>query len=296
MYVGKEYLSEKDTDKRKALIETELEKVDQFRFENALIDNEDKSNTRILNKLKTLNITQKQALIGRLGQQQFIENKEMQKTIAQMIPSTGVTTGAVFTAEGGYEVQFQNIKIVVKPDVSNSGKPKRTTDAVTEMTPQNPDELLRHSGTPGFGFKGKKITEVGPTQVPQLVYEIITYYGTDSGPDKASGYGVGTRPEDTGENKTLRAHEGSHGTSFINFIRDNITKHPFPVFDGKVGDTKDQFMDKRKDYQARVKAFSKMLSDAGDTQIQEADCVGKTIEQYSTEHEEVSEVKCKKRK
>jgi hypothetical protein len=297
MYVGKEYMAEKDEDKRKAMIQAELDKVDQFRFDNALIDNGDKADEKILAKLRPLTIPQKQEFIGKLGNQKFIQNEDMQKAIARMIPSTAAGADAVFTAGGGFELQYGNVKIIVKPDVPNSSEPKKPTGAVTKTNPINNDEFSQHSGSPAARLMGNKVTDIDPfpAQAPQLIFEVVTYYGPQSGPDVQSGYGVGTRPEDTGDKKTLRSHEGSHGTVFINFIRDNITSHPFPVFTGKVGDTKAKFDAATRDFGIKARAFLKMISDAQKASQQDVDCVGTTIEQDATAHGEVSDVRCERR-
>jgi hypothetical protein len=292
IYIGKEYLSEKDDDKRKALIETELDKIDDYRIKYALINDADKSKGKILFKLKALSIAQKQDLIARMGLQKLIENKELQKWITYMIPSTNQAEGGISNEDGSYVLQFQNIKIIVKPDVFNSEETK-PTGADTYIGHEEPEGPAIKK--PSFNkVKGKELEIYAPTQVPEFVFEIETRYGKKSGPDVISRYGIGTRPEDTGTNKILRVHEGTHGSIFINFIRENIAKYPYPLFDGNEKDIA-KLKENLDIYNSKVADFKKMIADAMEKQIQDVDCVGKTIEVYSREIGEVSKVKCKKK-
>ncbi|PSL44325.1 uncharacterized protein DUF4157 [Chitinophaga niastensis] len=289
VYVGKKYLAEQNADKRKALIKTELEKIDKYRYDNALIDDQDLNNPAVMSKIKALTISEKTDYANKMAKQQFVANKDILEFIRKMMPSTALPAGATATRDGGYTVQFKNIKIVVKPDVLNSKEVKEDA-AHTQILRTDSDT---YNSRPKYNYKGEKITEVGATHVPQLVYTIQSHYGTKSGPDNTSGYGVGTRPGDTGINKTLRGHEGSHGTAFINFISNNIAAHPFPVFTGKVNDPKTPFETGLATYESSVLAFDQMLKDALETSIQSVDCVGtKTIEQFYTDKGEVSDVKC----
>ncbi len=130
--------------------------------------------------------------------------------------------------------------------------------------------------------------------VPDVVYKVETHYGPNADPAGASGYGAGTTAADkTAGNTTLRFHEGSHGTVFIEAIKNNFAANPYPVFAGKVGDPKGDFEKTLPDYATKVNAFRKVLSDAIETSTQKVDCVGKTIEQFYKEKGKVSKVKCK---
>lgn len=291
IYVGKKYLSEKDISKRQSAIRAELDKIDVFRYDNARIDNDDLSNTVITSKIGNLDIFGKRDYLQRLEGQKFIKNDKVKEYIRRSMPSTPLVAGAAATTEGGFSLQFENIKIVVKPDVFNSAA-VAANEAHTEL---KRIDSVTYKTKPGFNWgKDQKVTSMTFTpSVPQLIYKVETHYGPQSDPAFTSGYGVGTRPEDLGGNRSIRFHEGMHGTVFIQFIKENISKNSFPVFDGKLGDDKDAFGKKVAAYEKKVLALDQMLKDAIDASEQQVDCVGKTIEQFHTEKGTTSKIKCK---
>ncbi|WP_143306197.1 eCIS core domain-containing protein [Chitinophaga vietnamensis] len=290
MNVGKKYLDEKDDNIRQTAIKAELDKVDAYRFDNALIDDEDMKNSTITGKIDALSVFQKRDYVAKLGMQTNVANKKMWEFIRRKLPSTPVADDGKANASGGVDYQFQNIKIVLLPDDYDSSK----ADDDGGLTSIDRTDTSTFMSAPGFRSKGGKITSFDPTPVPMLVYTIQTHYGVKSGPDATSGYGVGTRPEDAAD-RTLRKHEGTHGLTFINFIRNNIAANAFPVFSGQVGDDVAAFQAKINAYTPKEKAFEKLLSDALDASIQEVDCVGKTIEQFKAERKETTKVKCRKK-
>jgi hypothetical protein len=292
IYVGKKYLSEQDIAKRKAAIRAELDKIDMFRYDNARIDNDDLSNTVITSKIGNLDIFGKRDYLQRLEAQKFSKNDKVKEYIRRSMPSTPLVAGAVARAEGGFALQFENIKIVVKPDVFNSAA-VAANEAHTEIERTDSET---YKTKPGFNWgKDQKVSSMTFTpSIPQLIYKVETHYGPQSDPSYTSGYGVGTRPEDAAGNTSIRFHEGMHGNIFIQFIKENISKNSFPVFDGKVGDDKDDFGKKVEAYERKVLAFDQMIKDAVDASVQRVDCVGKTIEQFHAEKGTTSKVKCKK--
>src|SRR5262249_2064445 len=157
----------------------------------------------------------------KLEAQKFQKNDKVKEYIRRSMPSTQPVTGAAATAEGGFEVQFENVKIVVKPDVFNSTA-VAADEAHTEL---KRIDSVTYMTKPGFNWgKDQRVSSMTFTPtVPQLVFKVETHYGPKADPTYTSGYGVGTRPEDTGDNKRLRFHEGTHGSVFIQFIKDNIS-------------------------------------------------------------------------
>jgi hypothetical protein len=274
-----------------AAIRTELDKKDEFRFDTGTIDNDDLSNTAIVSKIRSLDIFGKRNYLQRLEAQTLIENDKVKEYIRRLMPSTPWQAGATATTTGGFELQFENIKIVVKPDVFNS--PAVAADQAHTEIQRIDSETYKTK--PGFTWgNDQKVNSMTFTPfVPQLIYKVETHYGPQSDPSYTSGYGVGTRPQDTGGNTSIRFHEGTHGEVFIQFIRKNISEHSFPVFDGKLGDNKDAFDTKVEAYEKKVLAFDQMLKDAINVSEQQVDCVGKTIEQYYSEKKMISTVKCK---
>jgi hypothetical protein len=293
VYVGKKYLTEQDPLKRKAAIRAELDKIDVYRFDNALIDDEDATNTAILAKIDALDVFGKDAYQKRMAEKTFIRNGKMRSLIRRKLPSMPLMEGAVARMDAGFEFQFGNIKIIVLPDVFGSSAVK-PDQAHTEI---KRTDTNTYKTFPQFDWKGGKVTDVEPTSVPQLTYQVQTHYGPNSDPSFTSGYGIGTRPEDTtAESKTIRFHEGSHGTVFTQYIRDNIAANEFPPpFTGVRGEDIGPFRNKKNAYEAKVLAFDQMIRNAIDASEQQVDCVGKTIEQYYSEKGEVSILRCRTR-
>lgn len=291
VYVGKKYLTEKDPDVRKAAIRAELDKIDVYRFDNALIDDEDTTNTAIIGKIDAMDVLGRDAYLKRMNGKTFIKNEKMKNLIRRKMPSTALMEGAVAGMNDGFELQFGNIKIIVMPDAFGSSQVP-ADEAHTEITRTDANTYKTY---PRYTWDGKnKINYVDPTSVPQLTYQVQTHYGPNSDPSFTSGYGVGTRPEDTtAVTKSIRFHEGMHGTVFIQHIRDNIASNEFPVFTGKLKDNKREFENIVEDYKKKVMAFDQMIRDAIEASTQDVDCVGKTIEQYYTAKGKVSKVKCK---
>ncbi|HEY0608011.1 MAG TPA: hypothetical protein VGD35_00115, partial [Chitinophaga sp.] len=280
VYVGKKYLTEKDPDVRKAAIRAELDKIDVYRFDNALIDDEDTTNTAIIGKIDAMDVLGRDAYLKRMNGKTFIKNEKMKNLIRRKMPSTALMEGAVAGMNDGFELQFGNIKIIVMPDAFGSSQVP-ADEAHTEITRTDANTYKTY---PRYTWDGKnKINYVDPTSVPQLTYQVQTHYGPNSDPSFTSGYGVGTRPEDTtAVTKSIRFHEGMHGTVFIQHIRDNIASNEFPVFTGKLKDNKREFENIVEDYKKKVMAFDQMIRDAIEASTQDVDCVGKTIEQYYT--------------
>jgi len=293
VYVGKKYLAEQDPEIRKAAIRAELDKIDVYRFDNALIDDEDTTNTAISDKINALDVWGKDAYLKRMAEKTFIKNEKMKNLIRRKMPSTPLMEGAVAGMDEGFELQFGNIKIIVMPDVFGSSQVE-PDQAHTEIKRTDANTYKTY---PKYTWDGKnKINFVEPTSVPQLTYKVQTHYGPNSDPAFTSGYGVGTRPEDTTTTtKSIRFHEGSHGNVFIRHIRDNIAANEFPVFTGKLNDDKAPFEAKIEAYKQKVLAFDQMIRNAVDASEQDVDCVGKTIEQYYTEKGKVSKLKCRTR-
>ena len=207
------------------------------------------------------------------------------------MPSTPAFAGATATGAGGFELQFGNIKVIVMPDVFDDAS-VAANSAETNLEPVNhPSYTIQ----PAYEWKADKITKIAPhPNVPDVIYKVETHYGPGADPAGKSGYGAGTAAGDIAAgNTTLRFHEGSHGTIFIQEIKNNYAANSYPVFTAKVGDKKEAFEKYLSDYAAKVNAFRQMLTNAIDASTQKVDCVGKTIEQFHKEKGTVSTVKCK---
>ncbi len=288
--VGKEYVAEKDADKRKAWIEAELAKIDKWRVLTGRIDDQDLGEAAVTKQIDALDLAGKLDVLRKMeARKDLVANTKMQEFVRNRIHSTPLMAGAVIKDDGSFEVQFENVKIVVKPDVLNSAQV--SSGAETSIQPV---------GSPNFGYpgytwdgQGKIDTITFTPTVPQVTYEIQTHYAPGVNPNDTSGYGVGTRPGDTGEQTKLRFHEGSHGTVFIREVQANIGAHKYPAWKGRLGQTRKVFADHLAAYRAGITAFQAGLANALETSTQEVDCAGtKTIVQYHQEHKTTTKVKC----
>ncbi len=289
--VGKDYVSEADPEKRKPLIEAEIKKIDVWRYDNATIENEDLSDSDLKVKLEDLSSTGKLNYIGKLKEQKYIKNDKVIEYLNAVMQSTPIVPGANYKESGGFETKFDNITITVLPDLYNSSDAD-PGGAVTKIAP----ESLGGGwfDTPGWTSKNGKIDSMTFTpKVPEIKYTIQTHYSPGAKPRTTSGYGVGTRPEDvTPEKKTLRSHEGSHGSTFINELKSGAAAKKFPVFTGKIGDQAASFGTALATYQNEVRGFKKMIDDALKAQVIKVDCVGKKITQYHSENGTHTDVHC----
>lgn len=289
--VGSKYLTESDAGKRQAALKTEIDKIDAWRFDTSRIDDDDIGNVTIEGKISALDIKKKMDYITQLqGKSKFISNTKMQEHIRKQVPSTPMNADAVLTAGGGYQLKYGIITINVLPDVFNAADVDEN-GGETNLTPVSGNT---YPGTPAYTWKGKKIETMGTKpEIPDPVWNVQTRYGKKADPSGASGYGYGTRSQDkTAGNTSLRFHEGSHGTVFINYIRDHYSGVPYPEFTGKKGDDKDKFEKGLADWVKARDAFKKMLEDANDTSLHEVDCAGKSIVTYYTEQGKTTKVKC----
>ncbi len=289
--VGKDYMKEKDPDLRKSWIERELKKINKWRVANGRIDNMDLHDSSIKQMIDELDSQSKRDLHQKMeGLKKYIKNDKMRDFVWSRIASTPRAAGATERLDGGFEFQFQNVKIIVMPDVHNSNVP--ASDAA-ETKIESSTQL--NFPIPGGTWDRHSIVDSitsNPT-IPQLTYRIETHYGPDSGPTKQSGYGVGTRIGDAGEQKTLRFHEGTHGSVFIREVKNNIAAHPFPTWQGRLRQTRSVFEGHVATYRAGVNAFNAMIKSAVDASVQQVDCVGqKTIVQYHQQKGTTTTVSC----
>lgn len=289
--LGNKYLTETDAGKRQAALRAELDKIDAWRFDTFRIDDDDIGNATVEGKITAFDIKKKMDYITQLqGKSKFISNAKMQEHIRRQVPSTPMSGDVVLTADGGYQLKYGIITINVLPDVFNADDVSED-GGETSLTPVSGNT---YPGTPAYTWKGKNINTMGAKpEIPSPVWTVQSKYGKKADPAGGSGYGYGTRSEDnTAGNTSLRFHEGSHGTVFINYIRDHYAAVSYPEFKGKVGDDKIAFESKLADWVKARDAFKKMLEDANDRSLHEVDCAGKSIVTYYTGQGKTSKVKC----
>jgi prefoldin subunit 5 len=289
MKVGKGYIAEKDADKRKAWIRVEIAKINKWRVETGRIDDQDVGDAAVTKWIDALDLSGKLDVLRKMeARKDLIANSRMQEFVRNRIHSTPLMAEAVTKDDGSFEVKYDNVKVVVKPDVYNSSQV--AAGAETSIQPV---------GSPNFAFpgytwdaKGKIDTISFTPTVPDVTYEIQTHYAPGVDPNSTSGYGVGTRAQDTGQQAKLRFHEGQHGEVFIRAVKNNIGSAKYPIWQGQINQKRKDFEDHLNNYKAGVQAFQKVLADALEASTQEVDCVGKTIVDYHTEHGTATTVKC----
>ncbi len=104
---------------------------------------------------------------------------------------------------------------------------------------------------------------------PKVKVTIQTTYKPGADPSADSAYGRGTTAADTSAGKkSLRHHEGSHGTESIQYLR----KIPVPKFKGKVGMTVEQYEKAVQDFNTAMQKYQQSFQDYTRDQV---DCVGK---------------------
>ena len=294
MYVGSVYAEETDADVRKTKLASELFKIDKHRVKKGIIDDKDMGDSQVNDLIDKLDVTKKQELITKMKAQKYItDNKSMMEHIRKKMPSTQWTSGAVANADGGFQYQFDNVTIIVKPDVFNSSKV--TSGAETEMTPVNPPTV--NPVAYSWDAKGR-IDKIDPIPTRHnFTYVVQTHYSSSSSPTDTSGYGVGTEADAEGENTHLRKHEGAHGEVFIKYMQDHLSEHPYPTFTGKLNDKKKAFKKVMKNYKNDVKNFFKVIDRAMKSSEKDVDCVGEiSIKNYYKKKKKKSPVKCKSKK
>lgn len=137
-----------------------------------------------------------------------------------------------------------------------SGEPSALTRSITVYTPR---------WQPHYRMRAGLVTTVSPT-TQRLSIKTVYLRGTPR--TTPSGYGVGTRTEDTGTGRsTLAHHEGAHASCFVGYV----TKHAPPAFAGTPGDTTAKIEKKADDFKAKMtKYYADMTAECGPS----VDCTG----------------------
>lgn len=171
--------------------------------------------------------------------------------------STPVPAKTPRLKDGSAVMTIQGIRIIIEPDAVSEEK---GTGAETALIPAGGD-------FPAYTTNADGTMKTAPGPSP-LVVRIKTTYQSGADPDATSAYGRGTTKEDQkAGTTTLRFHEGSHGTDFLNFLRNN----PLPKFTGKAGMPEADYLKARQDY---LDAVSKYFADADSDSEMKTDCVG----------------------
>ena len=201
------------------------------RLKNGQLDDRDLGNWRLMNRLTGLVTPDISALITKIQNYQqknsavvtskITEWLEVRKQISTPMPAGAVVNKDPITQTiDSYSLTVNNISIEVKSDsFGNSGNetgPTTNFPSSYSYAANRQNIITRLINT-----ENGANTPVNPKS---LSIVIVTKY-KDS-PNSSSSYGRGTTTYDKEENTTtLRVHEGSHGTDYINYVR----SHPLPV-------------------------------------------------------------------
>jgi hypothetical protein len=179
--------------------------------------------------------------------------------------STPLPAAATLAATGTATVTLGAVTVRILPD-RRAGTQNQTDFRLIPSRVQ--------VGAPRLG-RDRRVSAL-PAALPVVpVVEIQTTYAA-RGPQAAldpvmaaSAYGRGTAPSD--RDTTLRFHEGSHGSDYLEFIR----THPYRTFNGRVGMTV-------REWQAEARAFldahAAWARGMGRYSLCNTDCVGTTID------------------
>lgn len=276
LYFGKAFLALPDADKE-AQIADEFKAIDKWAVENGRLAKADLQDEDITLRIRGLSTAQLTELRDKVA------DPDVKKYVESLIgTSTPLGQGLVPQADGTASVAVGNITVVVQKDITGVAG---LTGGDTSFTVPSQQPI-------SFSWDRQGIVNRF-SQPPKLLITIQTRYGAGSGADVQSGYGRGTTPDDKAvDAKTLRVHEGSHGTEYLDLIIKANAAHPYPAFDGAVGDTRQVF-------QAKVNAFDQARREFFDEvnrnrrgATNAVDCVGITIDEYNREHHIRRRVQC----
>ncbi|HEX3477065.1 MAG TPA: FG-GAP-like repeat-containing protein [Kofleriaceae bacterium] len=122
-----------------------------------------------------------------------------------------------------------------------------------------------------WSLKGGRVVKIAPVPTPSV--RVQTHYAQSANKDGKSAYGRGTTPDDiAAKNTSLRFHEGQHGVTAQQFVRE----HPVPQFGGRIGMTESEIQKAGKEYDRAMDEYFDSLDKFSRQQV---DCVGTTIDQ-----------------
>jgi Domain of unknown function (DUF4157) len=264
IYAGKAFIASTDAahlSDRIAEVGQEIEKIDEWRLANFLIDSKDLSNPRITGPIRSMSAAQL------MDYRDKTKDAEVKRYAENLITfSTPTQAGAtVDPLSGNMAVPINGVNIQIQPDVR--GAAGITGGETKESLELNPVRI------PGYDIENGVVKNF-PGYAPSATLKIVTRYQAGVTPETPSSYGRGTTPEDIRNKATAgRVHEGSHGEDYIDFVRNN----PLPIFMGKNGDRVRDFEAAKRAYLSALSTWRKQINDLS---ITKTDCVGKTIDEF----------------
>lgn len=201
------------------------------RLSKGELDDRDLANIRLRNRLTGLTAAEVNALISKIKNNKKLNPKLSVSKIIEWLEvrkeiSTPMSDGATVDKDPitdqieSYSMTINKVKVKVVADSfgssGNSTRPVTNFGSSYRWASNSKGIVTSLTNTEGGGS-----VSINPTK-----FEVTIQTRYADNPDAVSAYGRGTTVKDKKEKTTsLRVHEGSHGTDYIQYIKDT----PFPV-------------------------------------------------------------------
>ena len=185
-----------------------------------------------------------------------LQMKTLSKSIVQREISTPINK-YVKRVPKSQSARFKigNIQIIIKQDIR---KRVLSSDGRTNIN-------ISSSGIIYYS-RNNKITKFKKDRIKIIIQ---TVYRVGVNKNIVSAYGRGTTTEDKeAGNTSLKFHEGSHGTDYLQYIKQN----PYPIFKGKINMEKEVFIEKIEKYRNEKNEYLEKINKYTENNT---DCVGK---------------------
>lgn len=186
-----------------------------------------------------------------------IQRSDETKDVADI--STPIPKDLEADDAGEFHTTINGISITIQPD------------EVSDEEGSGAETHINHKlSYPKYDWEDGRVVSFEPPKISAI---LKTTYQKDAKKSADSLYGRGTTAEDKkAGNTSLRFHEGSHGTDFLKYMKNNAP----PKFEGKNGDKVEDFKKKIAEYDNAVNDYFKKMN--RDSELS-TDCVGKTIDE-----------------
>jgi hypothetical protein len=265
MFYGKAFAALPQAD-QEARVHEELDKIDRWKVETGNLTAEDLLDSDITSRIRGL----KNAALVDLKDKVKAKTKDAkvgEYVDSLLTVSTPLEEGLQRQMDGTLSVSVNGVAITIEQDTVGNVKGGETGGP--QMISFDP------ANVPGYDFDRHKIVSKFAGYNPAITMHIQTTYETMGTRDFTQGYGRGTTKRDKELGATsLRYHEGGHGLDFIRFVKAN----PPPQFAGQVGDTRDAFEQKKKDY---VAARARYQKDLVQFKNEQGECQGVSMDDFN---------------
>jgi len=201
------------------------------RLSKGELDDRDLANIRLRNRLTGLTAAEVNALISKIKNNKKLNPKLSVSKIIEWLEvrkeiSTPMSDGATVAKDPitdqieSYSMTINKVKVKVVADSfgssGNSTRPVTNFGSSYKWAANSKGIVSSLTNTEGGGN-----VSINPT-----TFEVTIQTSYANSPDAVSAYGRGTTERDKKEKTTsLRVHEGSHGTDYIQYVKET----PFPV-------------------------------------------------------------------